>query len=244
MDSFLSIFQDDNTVIKILTVVGSILGAICGILSAVRLFRRYLRARQRKQEAEENRTLEKAIEILRAAFLDNLQSVKKLTTIETIIEGCIPLKKQRKILILNVGTNELTLTYKGKITCGCDLQHIRFEPNENISGGVKILAPHCRIIEAFVDISSIEIHYEKKPNFLAPEITLEEQNLIINADFEKQKQSKLDAGILKFADDKVKEMLLQISDNKKISVEVIFLGEDTNLPQLNPPVENSERIDA
>ena len=245
MDSLLimcrNFLTSDNIWIELLKIIGSILGGLCGIFSAVRLVRRYLRARKRKQFIEETRTPEKAIETLKAALMENLQYVKKLTTVEKFVEGKIPFKKVRQFLSFNVGTNECTLTYKGKITCGCDLQQIRFEPSENISGGVKVLSPHCRIIDAFVDINTIEIHYEKKSTLLPPEITLEEQTAVIKDDFEKKKQLNIDEGILEIADDKVRDMLMKLSGNKKIEVEIIFYGENKTLSQLNPPnQENSE----
>ncbi|MBR5914089.1 MAG: DUF4230 domain-containing protein [Selenomonadaceae bacterium] len=247
MDSFLIMCKDflssDNIWIELLKIFGSILGALCGIFSAVRLVRRAIRARKRKQFIEETKTPEKAVETLKAALLENLQYVKKLTTVEKIVEGKIPLKKVKKLLGFNIGSNECTLIYKGKITCGCDLQKIRFEPSQNISGGVKILSPHCKINEAFVDISTIEIYYEKKSILLSPEITFEEQKTVINDDFEKQKQLKIDEGILEIADEKVHDMLMKLSGNKKISVEIIFFGEDNSLPQLNPPTENQENAE-
>lgn len=252
MDSLLIAFKEfvaaDNPLVEFIKIAGSILGALCGIFSAVRFIRRSLRARKRKQIAEETKTpekvAEKAAEILRAALCENLHYVKKLTTIEQFVEGNIPLKKHKKLLNFNVGTNECTLIYKGKITCGCDLQQIRFVPSENISGGVKILTPHCRIMEAFVDINTINIVYEKKSRFLTPEITPEEQNAVIRDDFEKKKQHKIDEGILTLADEKVYDMLLKLSDNKKISVEIIFFAEDTPpLQQLNSPTEDSEKIE-
>ena len=240
MDSFfINFLKSENIWIELLKIIGSILGGLCGIFSAVRLIRRYLRARKRKQFIEETKTPEKAVETLRAALLENLQYVKKLTTVEKFVEGKVPFKKVRQILSFNVGTKECTLTYKGKITCGCDLQQIKFEPSENISGGVKILSPHCSILESSVDINTIEIHYEKKSTLLPPEITLDEQIAVISDDFEKQKQSGIDEGILDIADEKVRDMLMKLSGNKKISVEIIFY-EDKSLPQLNPPKENQE----
>ena len=105
------------------------------------------------------------------------------------------------------------------------------------------MSPHCKINEAFVDISTIEIYYEKKSILLSPEITFEEQKTVINDDFEKQKQLKIDEGILEIADEKVHDMLMKLSGNKKISVEIIFFGEDNSLPQLNPPTENQENAE-
>lgn len=250
VDSLLIMFNNyiasDNPLIEFVKIAGPILAGLCGIFSTIRFGRRLWRAHKRKQIAEESKTpekiAEKAAETLRAALLENLHYVKKLTTIERFIEGNIPLKKHKKVWKLNIGTNECTLMYKGKITCGCDLQQIQFLPSENIAGGVKILAPHCKIIEAFVDINTINIIYEKKSMFLTPEITPEEQNTVIRDDFEKQKQHKIDEGILTLADEKVYEMLLKLSGNKKISVEIIYF-EDTTLPQLNPPTENQGNVE-
>ena len=129
--------EENDPLIELLKIVGTILGALCGIFSAIRFVRRYLRVRKRKQIAEQERTpekiAEKSVEILRGALIENLHYVKKLTTIEQFIEGNIPLKKNKTIFNFNVGTTECTLIYTGKITCGCDLQKIRFEPSENIS---------------------------------------------------------------------------------------------------------------
>lgn len=240
MDNLLLNFiTSENPLIELLKILGPILGGLCGVFSAIRLVRRFLRARKRKKFPDEIKTpekiSEKAVETLKAAFFENLQYVKKLTTVEKIVEGSVPLKKSRKFLNFNVGTNECTLIYKGKITCGCDLQKIRFEPSQNISGGVKILSPHCKIIEAFVDINSIEIRYEKKSKFLTPDITPEEQNAIIKDDFVKLKQRQIDDGLLNLAEEKVTEMLMKLSGNKKISVEILFLDSDKSLQQLPAP---------
>jgi len=238
---------ENETLVDFLKIVGTILGGLCGIFSAAKFIRRYLRVRKRKQIAEAEKTpekiAEKSVEVLRGALIENLHYVKKLTTIEQFIEGNIPLKKHKTIFNFNVGTTECTLIYKGKITCGCDLQKIRFEPSESISGGVKILSPHCRIIEAYVDIKTIQIVYEKKSKFFTPEILPEEQNAMIRDDFEKLKQSKIDEGILTTADAKVYEILLKLSGNKKISVEINFFDEVIEPPKLNPPTENQGKVE-
>ena len=235
---------ENDSLVELLKIVGTILGALCGIFSAGKFIRRYLKVRKRRQIAAEERTpakiAEKSVEILRGALIENLHYVKKLTTIEQFIEGNIPLKKHKKLFNFNVGTTECTLIYKGKITCGCDLQKIRFVPSENISGGVKILSPHCRIIEAFVDINTVKIIYEKKSKFFTPEVMPEEQIALISDDFDKLKQHKIDEGILTAADAKVYEILLKLSDNKKISVEINFLDEYVEPPKLNPPTEDKE----
>ena len=239
--------EENDPLIELLKIVGTILGALCGIFSAIRFVRRYLRVRKRKQIAEQERTpekiAEKSVEILRGALIENLHYVKKLTTIEQFIEGNIPLKKNKTIFNFNVGTTECTLIYTGKITCGCDLQKIRFEPSENISGGVKILSPHCRIIESYVDIGTIKIVYEKKSKFFTPEIMPEEQNLLVSDDFEKRKQHKIDEGILTTADAKVYEILFKLSGNKKIPVEIKFFDEYIEPPKLNPPAENQGKVE-
>lgn len=238
---------ENDSLVELLKIVGTILGALCGIFSAANFIRRYLKIRKRKQREAAEKTpekiAEKSVEILRGALIENLHYVKKLTTIEQFIEGNIPLKKNKTIFNFNVGTTECTLTYKGKITCGCDLQKIRFVPSETISGGVKILSPHCRIIEAFVDISTVKIIYEKKSKFFTPEIMPEEQNALISDDFEKLKQHKIDEGILTAADAKVYEILLKLSDNKKISVEINFFDEYVEPPKLNPPTENQGKVE-
>ena len=251
MEDLLIMFKDyiasDNPFVEFIKITGPILAGLCGIISTVRFGRRLWKAHKRKKFTEESKTpekiAEKAAEILRAALIENLHYVKKLTTIEQTVEGNIPLKKHKKIFNFNVGTNECTLIYKGKITCGCDLQQIKFEPSENIAGGVKILAPHCRIIEAFVDINTINIVYEKKSKFLTPEVTPEEQNVVIRDDFEKQKQHKIDEGILTLADEKVYEILLKLSYNKKVSVEIKFFDENVTLPQLSSPTENQRNVE-
>ncbi|MBQ6976847.1 MAG: lipid-A-disaccharide synthase [Selenomonadaceae bacterium] len=245
MDNLLlSLLTSENPLIKILTILGPVLGGLCGVFSAVRLVRRFLKARNRKKIAEESKTpekiAEKAVETLRAALFENIHYVKKLTTVEDIIEGNVPLKKSRQFLKFNVGTTECTLTYKGKITCGCDLQQIRFVPSKNISGGVKVLLPHCKIIEPYVDTTTIKIHYEKKSNFFTPQITFEEQLSLINDDFEKRKQIKIDKGILTLAEKKVKDMLHKLSGNKKIPIEILFLDDVESLPQL--PAQKSFKI--
>ncbi|MBQ7197798.1 MAG: DUF4230 domain-containing protein [Selenomonadaceae bacterium] len=251
MDSLITLLKDyvasDNPFVEFIKIAGPILAGLCGIISTIRFGRRLWRAHKRQKIAEESKTpekiAEKAAETLRAALLENLHYVKKLTTIEQFIEGNIPLKKNKKLLNFNVGTNECTLLYKGKITCGCDLQQIQFVPSENISGGVKILSPHCKILEDYVDISTIQIVYEKKSRFFTPEITPEEQNAVINDDFEKQKQHKIDEGILTLADEKVHEMLLKLSGNKKIPVEIIYIESAPPLPQLNSPTENQGNVE-
>ena len=248
MDNLLLMFKDfaaeNDLLLELLKIIGTILGGLCGIFSTVRFIRRYLRVRKRKQLEESEKTpekiAEKYVEILRSTLIENLHYVKKLTTIEQFVEGNIPLKKHKTILNFNIGTTECTLIYKGKITCGCDLQKIRFEPSENISGGVKILSPHCRIIEAFVDINTIKIVYEKKSKIFTPEIMPEEQNALISDDFDKRKQKQIDEGILTTADAKVYEILLKLSDNKKIPVEINFFDEYIEPPKLNPPTEDKE----
>lgn len=239
MDSLLlSLLTSENPLINLITILGPVLGGLCGVFSAVRLIRRHLRARVRKKILAETKTpekiSEKAVATLKAALSENLQHIKKFTAIEKIIEGNVPLKKNKKFFNFNVGTNECTLIYQGKLICSCDLNQINFVPSEKISGGVKILAPHGEI-KASLNIESIKIRDEKKSIFLTPEITLEEQIAIIKDDFKKRKQLQIEDGILKLAEEKLTEMLMKLADDKKIPVEILFLDKDNLSTQLPAP---------
>ena len=107
------------------------------------------------------------------------------------------------------------MSYSGTITCGCDLEAIRFE-QDFLTGRVKIIVPPSKILDRYADVNSFKIHHRSK-EFFADEINLEQQQEMVAADLEAHVQHALREGILNQADGNVRERLASIIASRNLN---------------------------
>lgn len=171
---------------------------------------------------------------------EEIRNVRELVTVRKNFTSVISFSEDKKIPFLNVhmpgSDRKFLMNYSGTITCGCDLDKIRFSKDE-MSNRVRITVPNSQILDMYADVSSFKISY-KDTGLLAEDIKIEEQNEFVKADLEVQKQNALQEGILNRANEDVRQMLTAIISkrglNRSFDVEIIFENQD-DIRRLNAP---------
>ncbi|MBQ4404443.1 MAG: DUF4230 domain-containing protein [Selenomonadaceae bacterium] len=179
---------------------------------------------KRKHDAERRTT---AFQQMQTIFFEEIKSVKELVTIRKPVYGTVPFADDKKVPFLNLhvpgSSREIFMTYSGMITCGYDLSKIRFV-REGLTNHVKIILPASRILDAYVDVSTLKVHYQSEGIF-ADNFKLEHQRELLEADLENQKRKAVQGGILAQADAEIRQRLTNmISEhgwNENFDVEIL-----------------------
>ena len=94
---------------------------------------------------------------------EEMRSVRELVMVRDNFTSEVPFADDRKIPYFNVhmpgSDRKFLMSYSGTITCGCDLDQIRFVRDGN---RVEIIVPPSRIIDAYSDVNSFKIHYQDR----------------------------------------------------------------------------------
>ncbi|MBR4905097.1 MAG: DUF4230 domain-containing protein [Selenomonadaceae bacterium] len=210
--------------------------AICVVLIAMTGLAVYLFMRRKKDAESTAMTFQQ----MQTIVSEEIRNVRELVTVRKNFTSVISFNDDKKIPFFNVhmpGTDrKFLMNYSGTITCGCDLDKIRFSKDE-MSNRVKIIVPNSQILDMYADVSSFKIHHQDA-GILAENIKIEEQNEFVSADLEVQKQHALQEGILNRANENVQQMLTAIiarrGINQNFDVEIVFANQ-SDLKALNAP---------
>ena len=161
---------------------------------------------------------------------EEIKNVHELITVRKKFMSVISFSDDKKIPLLKIhmpgSERKFLMDYSGMITCGCDLEAIRFE-QDGVDNRVKIIVPLSRIFDIYADIKSFKIHHQSEGIF-ADNLKIEHQKELVAADLEAQQQLAVREGILEQADENVRQMLTSIIAkrglNQSFNVEIIFRG--------------------
>ena len=176
---------------------------------------------QRKHDAQLREQQQRTISFrqMQTIVTEELRNVHELITVRKNFTADISFSDDKKIPWLNVrmpaSNRKFQMSYSGTITCGCDLEAIRFE-QDFLTGRVKIIVPPSKILDRYADVNSFKIHHRSK-EFFADEINLEQQQEMVAADLEAHVQHALREGILNQADGNVRERLASIIASRNLN---------------------------
>ena len=194
-------------------------------------------AEQHQQEIERQKI---SFEQMQTIISEEIRNVHELVTVRKTFTSVVSFADDKKIPLLGVhmpgSDRKFLMDYSGTISCGCDLEAIRFERDEE-SGRVRIVVPPSQILDMYADVNSFKIHHHDE-GILADNIELEHQKDLIAADLEAHKQRALQEGILNRANENVQQMLTAIIARRGISqsfdVEIVFANQ-SDIKSLNAP---------
>lgn len=171
------------------------------------------------------------VQQMQTILYEEIHRVRELVTIRKPFQGNISFEDDKKIfknVHMPFSSRKLVMTYSGMIVCGCDLEKIRLAREGH---NVTVLVPHSRILDCYVDVRSLKVHY-KDTGLLAKEIQFEEQNALIKTDLENWQRKTLQDGTLAQADEEVRQMLTGIIEqrglNRNFDVQIVFLRQDNS----------------
>ncbi|MBR0288018.1 MAG: DUF4230 domain-containing protein [Selenomonadaceae bacterium] len=209
--------------------------------AAMYFFMRRKHDEERHRQEEERRLL--SFEQMQTIVTEEIKNVRELVTVRKTFTAEISFADDKKIPYLDFhmpgSDRKFQMSYSGTITCGCDLDAIRFERGE-LSDCVKIIVPPSRILDMYADINSFKIHHQSA-GILADDLKLEHQKDLVVEDLEAQKNRAVHEGILEQADESVRQMLTAIISrrglNQNFEFEIIFRG-NSNTRVLNSSQQN------
>ena len=179
-----------------------------------------------QKQVEEQRTI--SFQQMQTIVTNEIKNVYELVTVRENFTADISFADDKKFFGKRIpfSDRKFQMSYSGTITCGCDLEAIRFE-RDALNNRVKIIVPLSRIIDLYADVSSFKVHHRSK-DFFADEIQLEEQKEMVTADLEAHRQHALQSGILEQANENVRRKLTSIivsrGLNRSFDFEIIFRG--------------------
>ena len=185
---------------------------------------------KRKHDAERRTT---AFQQMQTTFFEEIKSVKELVTMRKPVYGTVPFSDDKKVPFLKLhvpgSSREIFMTYSGMITCGYDLSKIHFV-REGLTNRVKIILPASQILDSYIDVSSLKVHYQSEGIF-ADNFKLEHQRELLDADFADRKIKAVQGGILAQADAELRQRLTNmISEHgwkKNLEVEILNSDNDS-----------------
>jgi len=185
----------------------------------------------RRKHNEQQRTI--SFQQMQTIVTDEIKNVHELITVRKNFKSIISFNDDKKIPLIEVhmpgSDRKFLMDYSGTITCGCDLEAIRFEHNE-LTNRIKIIVPQSQILDMYADVNSFKVHHQSEGIF-ADDIKLEQQKEMIMADLEAQRQLALQEGILARADENVRQMLTAIISrrglNQSFEFEIVFRSNDS-----------------
>lgn len=196
--------------------------------AAVYFFMRRKHEAELLKREEERRAI--SFQQMQTIVTEELRNVRELITVRKNFTSDISFADDKKIPWLNVhmprSNRKFQMSYSGTITCGCDLDAIRFE-QDFLTGRVKIIVPPSRIFDEYIDMNTVKIHHQSK-EFFADEIKLEHQQEMLTTDLAAHVERAVREGILNQADGNVRTMLQSIIMNRRLNqnfdFDIIFLG--------------------
>ena len=214
--------------------------------AAVYFFMRRKHNEERQEDNRHNQEDERqpiSFQQMQTIVTNEIKNVHELITVRKNFTSVISFVDDKKIPLLKVhmpGSNrKFLMDYSGTITCGCDLEAIRFE-REELTNRVKIIVPPSQILDMYADVNSFKVHHQSE-GILADDIKIEHQKDMVVADLEEHKQRAIQEGILERADENVRQMLTTIisrrSLNQNFEFEIIFKG-NGNTRILNSSQQN------
>ncbi|MBR0261742.1 MAG: DUF4230 domain-containing protein [Selenomonadaceae bacterium] len=196
--------------------------------AAVYFFMRRKHDEERHEQEKEQQKI--SFQQMQTIVSEEIKNVHELVTVRKKFTSVISFADDKKIPLFNVhmpgSERKFLMDYSGMITCGCDLEAIRFERDEQ-SNRVKIIVPPSRIFDIYADINSFKIHHQSEGIF-ADNIKSEHRKELIAADLEAHRQLAVKEGILEQADENIRQMLASIIAkrglNQSFNVEIVFRG--------------------
>ena len=170
---------------------------------------------------------------LHTLIYSKIRDIAQLATVEEEFTATISYNADatKKLLGFNLpfsGVN-FQMTYEGVILCGCDLASARV-PEDSINGNsATIILPHCTVLRCYSKPGSCKI-ISNESGLLADKITLKQQDQLITADIEREKNHLIREGILQRANENVRSFLKGHMRLIGINPHIVFLsGSDTRL---------------
>ncbi|MBQ3725702.1 MAG: DUF4230 domain-containing protein [Selenomonadaceae bacterium] len=179
-----------------------------------------------QKQIEEQRTV--SFQQMQTIVTNEIKNVYELVTVRENFTADISFADDKKIFGKHIpfSDRKFQMSYSGTITCGCDLEAIRFE-RDALNNRVRIIVPMSRILDMYADVSSFKVHQRSK-DFFADEIQLEQQKEMVTADLEAHRQHALQSGICEQANENVRRKLTSIivsrGLNRSFDFEIIFRG--------------------
>lgn len=179
-----------------------------------------------QKQIEEQRTI--SFQQMQTIVTNEIKNVYELVTVRENFTADISFADDKKFFGKHIpfSDRKFQMSYSGTITCGCDLEAIRFE-RDALNNRVRIIVPMSRILDIYADVSSFKVHQRSK-DFFADEIQLEQQKEMVTADLEAHRQHALQSGILEQANENVRRKLTSIITsrglNRSFDFEIIFRG--------------------
>ena len=221
------------------TMLVSCLFIVIATGAAVYFFMKKNRAEERADTAEE-RAL--SFEQVHTIIFEEIRNVRELITVRKKFSSTISFKDDKKIPLIGVhmpgSDRKFLMNYAGTMTCGCNLDDIRVQRMGDMAA--RVVVPHSQILDIYADVNSFQIHHQET-GLLADNFKLEDQHELIKADLEKERQKSLREGLLKRADDNIKQIISSIVQRRGLNsgfhVEIVFT--DSEAPNL---LESSQNL--
>ena len=196
--------------------------------AAVYFFMRHKHDEEKHQQEVEQQKI--SFQQMQTIISEEIKNVHELITVRKNFTSVVSFADDKKIPLIKVhmpgSDRKFLMDYSGTITCGCDLEKIRFE-REAVTNRVKIIVPPSQILDMYADVKSFKIHHQSEGIF-ADNLKIEHQQELIAADLEANKQCALQEGILERADENIRQMLTSIisrhSLNQSFDFEIVFRG--------------------
>lgn len=175
-----------------------------------------------------------SIQAVHSNILSEMKNVKELATIRTDFQSTIFLSHNKKVFGFDLPFSErkFTLSYRGNLVCGCDLDKIKISDNFFNENHIAITLPNSRIFDIYPDVNSFQI-YENKSELLADAITLELQNKAVAADIEVVKQQFISDGILIKSNENIRKVFADMTAKFGVVAEINFVDNDELPPPAN-----------
>ncbi len=160
-----------------------------------------------------------------AIILEKIQGIQELTTTVYRMETIVPTSAER-VFGENwvIGKTELLYVAHGEVKAGIDLNKLELEDIKVNKDKIAIAIPASEILDSKIDVNASHIyHYDRGFLNLGPDVAPQLQTLAQQKTLNKIVTTACNQGILKEADVKAKETIVQLltmTSNKAIEVSV------------------------
>lgn len=209
---------------------------LIGTTSAAVYF--FMKRRKTDLEPQQNNNSEQMtfLQMQRLIYAE-IRDICEIALVKENFSSDIPIDEDKKIPLLNVhmpgSSRKLLLSYSGTIVCGFELKDVKTFPEADRR--LKIFLPQSKILHSYADMKSIKV-YNKETGIFAKDITLEEQNRLIDADLENRKQKSIQEGLLLRANENARQLLWSRIENRGLTRNFdIQIATSSNVPALNAP---------
>jgi len=158
-----------------------------------------------------------------SVLMQGIQEISDLATISQIFQSIVTYEDSRTLFGFHLpGTlKKFILKYSGNITVGTDLSKTNI--TQFVSGKVKLILPHSRILNVAADMKSIKV-YDQRSGIFNP-LYLDEQNRAIAANLLEIETKAKSGELLARSDENAKSILASLCKNIGVEAEVEFIDE-------------------